>query len=56
MIEEAKSIVNKLEFEGGNPDPKGEIEEYQNLTPDDGYAQTAQRVIQLIAPQRSRHL
>ena len=40
-IEEAKSIVNKLEFEGGNPDPKGEIEEYQNLTPDDGYAQTA---------------
>ncbi len=33
-IEEAKSIVNKLEFIGGTPDPKGEIEQYKNLTPD----------------------
>ena len=38
-IEEAKSIVNKLEFIGGTPDPKGEIEQYQNLTPDSSNTQ-----------------
>ena len=38
-IEEAKSIVNKLEFIGGTPDPKGEIEQYKNLTPDSSNTQ-----------------
>ena len=38
-IEEAKSIVNKLEFIGVTPDPKGEIEQYKNLTPDSSNTQ-----------------